>query len=460
MQNQMIRRTLCFIILLLTTDLRAQNGNNPGGGNQNGGNGQFPGGILINPKGMIERTLVQQGSGADLQKQLKRAAAQNLNASVNQPSELRKVSLKLLEEEIADQLESGTPLRDDIRYLAGLTRIDFVVVTDEGQDIVIAGPAEGFASIRGGRMVGVETGRPVLCLDDLLVAFRSASEQPAVGCSIDPDPQRLNAATQWLKQNASPATADVARARLEQMVRLQGSWNITTFGVPDDSRMALAMIEADYLMKRIAIGIDNPGVKGLKSSLVLAGPGDNMMRRWWFAPRYETLERNAEGTEWQFGGPRLQLFGQEDLMDGNGNLSQADFTQASSEKFAKQFNARIEDLVLRVPAFADLQNIFDVLIAVAIAQDAQARGLAEWKPTVLLDSDRLPTTSYSAATETQPVLNARMAGGSMVIGAFTGGVRFHPQRMLKQFTERTEPLPETRRLSAPPGGLANAWWWD
>lgn len=124
-------------------------------------------------------------------------------ASISQ-SELRKVSLKLLEQEIANQLKSGTALRDDIRYLAGLTRIDFVIIANDGQDIVIAGPAEGFASIQGGRMVGVETGRPVLCLDDLLVAFRSASEQPAVGCSIDPDPQRLNAATQWLKQNASP----------------------------------------------------------------------------------------------------------------------------------------------------------------------------------------------------------------------------------------------------------------
>jgi hypothetical protein len=460
MQNQRLRLTLCLTIILLTTDLRAQNGNNPGGGNQNGGNGQFPGGILINPKGMVEQTIIQPGSGADLQKQLKRAASQKLDASVNQRSELRKVSLKLLELEIENQLESATPLRDDIRHLAGLTRIDFVVITDDGQDIIIAGPAEGFASIRGGRMVGVETGRPVLCLDDLLVSLRSASEQPAVGCSIDPDPQRLNAATQWLKQNASPATADVARARLEQMVRLQGSWNISTFGVPEDSRMALAMIEADYLMKRMAIGIDHAGVKGMKSSLALAGPGDNMMRRWWFAPRYETLERNAAGTEWHLTGPRLQLFGQEDLMDGNGNLSQADFTQPSSEKFARQFNGRIEDLAHRVPAFADLQNIFDILIAAAIAHDAQAKGLVEWRPTVLLDGDQLPAMSYSVATETQPVLNARMAGASLVIGAFTGGVRFHPQRMLKQFTERTEPLEETHKLSAPPGGLKNVWWWD
>lgn len=150
------------------------------------------------------------------------------------------------------------------------------------------------------------------------------------------------------------------------MVRLQGFWNITTFGVPDDSRMALAMIEADYLMKRIAIRNRQSRCEGAEKFTGARRAGRHTMCRWWFAPRYETLERNAEGTEWQFSGPRLQLFGQEDLMDGNGNLSQADFTQASSEKFAKQFNARIEDLVQRVPAFADLQNIFDVLIAVAI----------------------------------------------------------------------------------------------
>lgn len=442
----------------------AQNGGNQGGGNQGGGNGgqgQFPGGILINPSGLIDRAVVPQGGGVSLQKQLKNAAQQNLASDLNQPSDLRKISLRQLELEIVRQLGEGRSLSPDVRFLAGLTRIDFVFFIDEGHDVIIAGPAEGFAPLNSGRFVGVETGRPVLCLDDFLIALRGVADQTAVGCSIDPDPQKLATSQQWLKQNASPATVDVARARLERMVQLQGAWNITTFGVPEDSRLCLAMIEADYLMKRIAIGVDNPGIKGLKSSLALAGPGDNMMRRWWFAPHYKTLERNADGTAFQMSGPRLQLFAQEELMEENGNLIDADFSQASSEKFAKLFNARLDELARRVAAFADLQNIFDVLTAVAIVHDGQSKGTVSWKPDVLLDAEQLPTTAYSAAKETSPMLNVKMSGGSLIIGAFSGGVTFRPAQVVRQFTVTSNP--ETSpKLASPksPAESNDRWWWD
>jgi len=439
-----------------------QGGGNQGGGNQGGGNGgQFPGGILIRPGGLIDRAVIGPGGGASLQKQLKLAAQRTLDADLNRPSELRQVSLKGLETEIARRLAAGESLSQDIRFLAGLTRIDFVFIVDDGQDVVIAGPAEGFAAVNGGRYIGVNSGRPVMCLDDLLVALRNPVGEGSAGCSIDPDPQRLSDSMRWLKQNSSPATIDVARARLEHMVSLQGLWNVTTFGVPEDSRMAVAMVEADYLMKRLAIGIDNPGVKGLKSSLSLAGPGDNMMRRWWFAPTYESIERNAEATAWHLSGPRLQLFAQEELMDADGHLKDANSVQGSSEKFAKSFNDRFDALVHRIPAFADLQNIFDILVTAALIRDSQERGTLQWRSDVLVDAAKFPTTSYTVPRETSPMLNVRSSGASLVIGAFTGGVSFRPGQMLRVIRETTdEGLAGKMPFPVRPTALAPNWWWD
>ena len=452
----------CLLAAILATPpLMAQQGGNQGG-NQNGGNGgQFPGGILINPGGVVDQSVVPAGGSAGLRKQLKSAAAQMLTTELNQSTEIRYVSLKRLEQELQNKLSAGKPLPPEMRFLAGLTRIDYVMVAEGGQDAVFAGPAEGFAPTGSGRVVGVESGRPVLCLDDLLVAFRSAAGENAVGCSIDPDPQRLATAQQWLRQNSSAAVPNVARARLERMVSLQGAWNITTFGVPEESRMCLAMIEADYLMKRLAIGIDHHGIKGMKNSLSMAAPGDNMLRRWWFAPDYTVMQRNEEGTIYRMGGPRFQLFAQEEVLDANGNRADADFSQPSSEKFAKSFNERREELVRRIPAFADLQNIFDVLTAVAILQYRQSEGVLHWAPDVFLDADILPVQSYASAKETAPVLNVRMSGTSLIIGAFTGGVTLQPQRLSREFTElESDELKQQLHVTETKAGHQNRWWWD
>lgn len=434
---------------------------NPGGGNQGGaGGGQFPGGIAIDASGVVERAMVVPG-GAALQRQLQQASQRSLSAELNRPSAARRISLKELDAELARRLAAGTELTADIRCLAGLTRIDFIFITADGQDVLLVGPAEGFAQLPGGRFVGVESGRPVLCLDDLLVALRSAAAQDMVGCSIDPHAERLSRSLQWLQQNSAPATVDVVRARLEHMVSLQGHWNVRTFGLPEGCRMSLAMVEADYVMKRLAIGLDNPGVRGLKSSLALAKPGDNMLRRWWFAPHYDPLERNAAGTAFHLAGPRLQLFAQEELLDAEGRLVDAAFSQASSERFASLFNERVDELARRIPAFADLQNMFDVLVTAAVVRECQRTGRLQWGPDVLAQESQLATATYTVPRETKPMLNARSAGAALVIAAYSGGVTFQPGRILRQVQEATD-AEQLRQLQVPEKSPAatSSWWWD
>jgi hypothetical protein len=450
-----IRNLLVAVLLLWSSSAVAQNGGNPGGG-QNGG--QFPGGILITPGGLIRGATTVKAN--ELRRDLRQAAQKQLTADLNPVSPLRCVSLKGLDEAITASLRRGEELSPEMRHLAGLTQVDWVLIDTQRHDLIIAGPAEGFASIAGGRSLGVASGRPVLCLDDLLVSLRLENLHAPLGCSIDPDAERLAASQRWLSQNSSPATRGVAQQRLEHMVALQGEWNITTFGLPEGCRMSLAMIEADYLMKRLAIGVDQSGIRGFRSSFALAKPGDNMMRRWWFAPKDDFVQCDESRTMFRFSGARMQLMAQEELMDANGNLTDAGFTQSSSEQFAKLFSEKLPLLAEKFPAFADLQNILDLTSVATIMRMAMAQGLLDWQPDMMAAHDTLSAATYSVPTTTMPMLNVKMSGGSLVIGAFSGGVSLRPQdtvtrARIRTRTELSVPQTSFEKPSAP-----DRWWWN
>ncbi len=83
------------------------------------------------------------------------------------------------------------------------------------------------------------------------------------GCSIDPRPQNLAALQQYLAQNSSPASANVVEGRYRKMAEVRASTTSAWSGVPADRTYGRVLVEADYRMKRISLGLENPGVKGL-----------------------------------------------------------------------------------------------------------------------------------------------------------------------------------------------------
>src|SRR4029079_8962352 len=77
-------------------------------------------------------------------------------------------------------IDAGKPVPDELRYLRGLTHVRALLVHPDEKDLVIAGPAEPFVVQDGGLYAtGKRTGRPVMQLDDLFVAMRTADESRA-----------------------------------------------------------------------------------------------------------------------------------------------------------------------------------------------------------------------------------------------------------------------------------------
>jgi hypothetical protein len=155
------------------------------------------GGVRVDVDGVLANI---DGRDLDVLVKARKDALRQAEGDLAKSSKLRKVSLRRMAEFVRDYNDkrAGAPLPDDVKYLAGIQRIQYIFVYPEHNDIVLAGPADGWKINARGDVVSATSGMPVMKLDDLLVAFRAAESSRGTGisCSIDPTPegvQRLNA---------------------------------------------------------------------------------------------------------------------------------------------------------------------------------------------------------------------------------------------------------------------------
>ena len=236
-----------------------------GGFGGGGGGGRSVGGVVIDSAGIV-RTATQDEKQelANLMRVIVDAPQGDMANAV----EMRMVSLKGIQEAIAENEKTGKPLPESISLLAGLQRIRYVFVDKDNQDIVIAGPAEPWKLLDDGSIVGTVTGGATMRLDDLIVAMRSVetARKGGISCSIEPTDEGRRRLQQLLRkiklgsgQNPSVYEEAMKQAFGPQMIQLSG--------VPTDSHFARTLVAADYEMKRVAMGLVASPIKELPSYL-------------------------------------------------------------------------------------------------------------------------------------------------------------------------------------------------
>src|SRR2546423_931341 len=155
------------------TTNNTNNSNNTNNNSTSNGNlSNAPAGIIISTEGLLRVRQVKDTMG-DLNRMRIAEAKVRIGGALAKGSPLRKISLQRLEAAIAECVAANKLPTDEMKALAGLTRLQYVFYYPETKDIVIAGPAEGFFPDFQGRLLGMNTGRAVLELQDLVVALRS-----------------------------------------------------------------------------------------------------------------------------------------------------------------------------------------------------------------------------------------------------------------------------------------------
>ena len=258
-------------------------------------------GVVVDAEGVLRMQVVRDPGGQMTRERIAAAKA-SLDPKVAAFSKLRKISLNRLEAVIRER--QGAPHRRDAlpgRPAAGPLR----VLLSRDEDIVLAGPAEGWVADLAGRVVGITSGRPVVQLQDLVVALRAfppgKDGAQLIGCSIDPDaggpgrhaavPARASARPGQPGRYASTSSAGCATA--------SGCRTVSINGVSPKTHFAQVMVEADYRMKLIGIGLETPPVQ-LVSYVERASPAQvsrNALQRWFFVPDYQCVraERGRPG---------------------------------------------------------------------------------------------------------------------------------------------------------------------
>lgn len=404
------------------------------------------GGVLVDAEGVVARAEIEEEGRVRAAWQ---SAMRPLPPELSRTSPLRKVSLRRLEAALVAQVAKKEPPTLEMNCLAGLQQVQYVFVYPEQQDLVLAGPAEGWRITQHGALVGQASGRPVLALEDLLVALRSSEEAAKSGilCSIDPTEAGLKRLQRILRSRTS-ANSDSLRA-FEQALGFQV---VTVEGVPPESRFARTMVAADVLMKRMALGFEAAPVGELPSYLQMLtasnGPARTMTPRWWLAPDYAPLRRDAEGLAWKIGERHVKALCDEGPDAARGG--------SIGDQWAERFTARYDELAAAAPVFADLQNCMDVAVVAALVAKEDLRAASGFSMDQLLDPAAIPVAAYTVP-QTIPSQASAIAKGRETIVSISGGVECDPWRVAEQV--ETDATIATARAESIPAG-DNRWWWD
>lgn len=420
-------------------------------------------GVQVDPDGVLRMRVFQN----DLTRQRIDAARAGLDPDLARPSELRKVSLNRLEAAVAERLREGLPPTEEMTHLAGLTRVRYVFFYPETGDVVLAGPAEGYVHDASGRAIGVESGRAVLLLEDLVAALRAYSptgeRAQVISVSIDPTAEGLANMQQYLARVAARVRPGDAERLVQGLRDSLGLQTVSIRGVSTRTHFAQVLVEADYRMKLIGIGIEKPPVK-IASYVDRANPRDvsrNALQRWYFVPNYECVRVSEDELAMELVGEGVKLVSSDELVQAGGARVGSATVNRASKAFTDNFTEMYPELAKRVPVYAQLRNLIDLSIAAAHIQQQDYYGQASWTMPIFGDEAQFAIEKHQTPQHVETACTVVWKGNTLMT-PIGGGVNIQPRQALRAENRLPDDgqLQATRRqidLSALP---KTKWWWD
>lgn len=419
------------------------------------GLGRAVGGVAIDASGVLANAA--QGDVDEL-REVRMKGMADTPEDLMEPNELRKVSLRGIVAALAECRDKDQKVPEEIQFLAGLQRIRYVLVYPEQNDIVLVGYGEGWKVGDTGEYVGVKTGRPVLLLDDLLVALQTATAaaKGGISCSIDPTPEGIQ---RLQRLTAEHKAAGVDRAEtVKMMAAAVGPQTITLEGVPATSHFARVMVAADYRMKRFQMGFEPVPITGLKSYMDMLKPGSRQQvsPRFWMATNYDALLTDADGLAWELRGQGVKTMTEDALFAKDGERKLTGKANPIAKKWADTMTAKYDELSRREPIFGQLRNCMDLAVIGALIVKERLAEKAACDLSSLTDPMVSPVVILSAPKQVNSETSVREVGGDWITST-SGGVQIHSWGVADR-KERSDALAPVRDKAA--RGKQTGWRWN
>jgi len=454
------------LIELITSTIAPQTWDTVGGP---GAIDSFPTGVYVDSGGLLCR--IRPGAPArDLAAVRQQAAAAGDNRDVLRASGLRKISLTRLEKQVQFLAAQGLSPAEAMQNLAGLHRVKYVFVYPESRDIVVAGPAGPWSTDDEGRCRNTDSGEPVLQLDDLVVVLRNAQQQGGrFGCSITPRRENLAATQAFLNESAkTPLKPGQRDAWLSKIRELMGRQDITVDGVDPQTRVARVIVEADYRMKLVGMGLED-GVLGVSSYLDSVpvpedgGPPPMSVLRWWFTMNYQALRATHDRDAFELVGPGVQVLSENEMLTLRGERIHTGTSDELNEQFAHSFTKHFDQLAAKYPIYADLRNVFDLALVAGLIVAEDLPGQIDWPALHFTQGTRYQVPRIPAPVEVETVINHRVIGQKHIVAGVSGGVTADASRYLQKAAIAADNYGalQAGHTTSKPGALPeDAWWWD
>lgn len=437
----------------------------------------YPGGIHVDPAGTVQERepTADPEMVAEIQMLLQRpaeapagisppdaAAAVADPAAWRAPSALRCVSLRRLLGEIVRQQHAGRRFPPELRYLAGLSTIQYVFLSEE--DIVLAGSVGGIER-HGDWFRDRKTGLVPISTEGLAVCLASALDGRAFGCTIDPAPAGLKQAAKVAGQ-ISRQEIPLGRAA-DTLASALGRQQVTIFGTAGDTATGHLMLEADRHMKQLALGqVAMP--EGVRNYLDVVGAAvdrglpDDLLLRLWFAAAPVEVRCDRDKMIFEMAGRPLRLSGENQRAGADGRRGVA-AVDIRTEQFVDEFNRNWMAIRSRYPIYAALESLYRgasvaELLNRHATQPAQ-RGLVT--ALVLIAGDQpsgLRTPKQVDSIAVKHTVRRAQKRHHMLVAS--GGVSISPDRLLRDSPRSYPPLEQLAPRVNDASEAAPHWWWD
>ncbi len=403
----------------------------------------FAGGVFVDMDGLMQRTTSSKTVVARPARtnQPKLGSEWQSSEQNEGGSTIKAISLPRLERAIQRELALGRPIPQHMRWL-GIKHIAYVVAYPESADLVIAGPAVTDAEIN--------RGQSGISLSDLLVVWQALRSGAAeFGCSIDPVPQNLATAQRYLDATSGIAIKPTQRTRwLHGLREAVGEQNVRVFGVDVDSTTARTMVEADYHMKLVGIGLEPapPGIVNYLQSVKLGADGSLPpleVLRWWFTLGDSPIEAMDDQLTFMLPEQTVKVLSENELVDLQGARQATGASSPSNSAFAASFSEHFLDLAETYPIYAKLRTIFDLAFALATIEAHDLAGQVQWQPTLFIDQEKAIqyglVESARNARRVDTVINHRVIARKHIVAAVSGGVVVKPTASSIRYTSARDP---------------------